>query len=176
MIEKITALLFMKGESERVPGKNMRRLCGIPLFHWILSSLTESGVIDKIVINTDSEEIANSARENFDVTIHMRPEYLREIESDEAYKIMAYDLPKIEGDYFLQTHSTNPLLRPDTIRNAVKIFFDNVSTNDSLLSVTPFQKRLYDGVGNPINHDPKILVKTQNLDFLYEENMVETMH
>ena len=70
----------MKAHSERVPGKNMRLLCGRPLFHWILEALNESNVADEIIINTDSEEIAENAQQYFDVTIHMRPEYLFNID------------------------------------------------------------------------------------------------
>ena len=82
----------MKAYSERVAGKNMRPLNGRPLFHWIMDALHNSGVVSEIIINTDSEEIAKNAQNNFDVTIHMRPDYLLNIQSDEAYQIMAYDL------------------------------------------------------------------------------------
>ena len=160
----------MKAYSERVPGKNMRQLCGRPLFHWIMDSLNNSGVIDEIIINTDSEEIANDAKNNFDVTIHMRPKYLLKIQSNEAYQIMAYDLKHTDGEYFLQTHSTTPLIHPETIRNAVSYYFKNLQTYDSLLSVTPLRKRLYDKKGVGLNHNPKKLIKTQNLPLIFEEN------
>ena len=45
-IPKIRALIFMKAHSERVPGKNMKKLCGKPLFHWILDSLSKSNYIN----------------------------------------------------------------------------------------------------------------------------------
>ena len=160
----------MKSKSERVPGKNIRQLCDRPLFHWILDALNESNVVDEIIINTDSVEIAESARKHFDVTIHMRPDYLLNLHSDEAYQIMAYDLNRIEGEYFIQTHSTNPLLKPETIKEAVDVFFKQVAHHDSLLSVTPLQTRLYNNDFNALNHDPKNLIKTQNLPNIYEEN------
>ena len=71
---KVKALMFMKGHSERVPRKNLRYLNGKPLFHWIMNTLVSSKSIDEIIINTDSDEIATSATDNYDVTIHMRPE------------------------------------------------------------------------------------------------------
>ena len=168
--KSVKALLFMKSYSERVPGKNMRSLCGRPLFHWILDALNESGSIDEIVINTDSEEIANNAKNHFEVTIHMRPDYLLDINSNEAYQIMEYDLKNIEGEYFIQTHSTTPLVNPTTIKKAIETYFDNIINNDSLFSVTPFQKRLYNNKGIGLNHDPSKLIKTQNLCPVYEEN------
>jgi len=168
-IPKIKALLFMKHHSERVPRKNMRDFCGRPLFHWIMDSLTSSKYISEIIINTDSEEIAKSAKENFDVTIHMRPEHLLTITSNEANLIMEHDLSIIEGEYFLQTHSTNPLLTTKSIDESIEVFFDQ-KKHDSLFSVTALQTRLFSENGEPINHDPSKLIKTQDLPPIYEEN------
>jgi CMP-N-acetylneuraminic acid synthetase len=166
----VKALLFMKAQSERVPGKNMRSFCGRPLFHWIMDSLFNSGVVDEVILNTDSEEIANSAISNFNVTIHMRPEYLLKIQSDEANQIMEYDLQNSAGEYFLQTHSTNPLIKAKTIQDAVSTYFNMGKEYDSLFSVTALQKRLYNFSGKGINHDPNTLIKTQDLPIVYEEN------
>ncbi len=169
-IPKIKALLFMKGYSERVPRKNVKPLCNRPLLHWILETLTKSRHIDEIVINTDDEEIARQATDHFDVIIHMRPEYLLTITSNEASQIMAYDLSIMDGEYFLQTHSTNPLLKTDTVDGAVETYFQNLENHDSLFSVIPVQKRFFWEDGRAINHDPKNLIKTQKLPFVYEEN------
>ena len=160
----------MKAHSERVPGKNMRLLNGRPLFHWIMDALNTSGVIDEIIINTDSVEIAKNAKDHFDVTIHMRPEYLLNIQSDEPNQIMAYDLEKTKGKYFIQSHSTNPLLKGETIKSAVNKFFEIKDKFDSLFSVTPLQTRLYNQRYQPVNHDPNKLIKTQLLSPIYEEN------
>ena len=167
-IPQFKALMFMKAYSERVPGKNMKKLCGRPLFHWILDSLSEAKYISEIIINTDSKEIAESATSNYDVTLHMRPKYLLDIDSNEANQIIEYDLSKTNGEYFFQSHSTNPLLRVDTIDSAIEEYFDNKF--DSLLSVTEKQKRYFTFDGDPINHNPHKLVKTQNCKSLYEEN------
>ena len=92
----------MKEYSERIPGKNMRLLCGRPLFHWIMICLSSSKYIKEIIINTDSNEIAKSAQNNFTVTIHMRPYHLMDIHSNEANQIMEYDLSQTNGEYFIQ--------------------------------------------------------------------------
>lgn len=168
-IPAIKALIFMKKHSERVPEKNIRPLCGRPLFHWILESLSSSRYISEIIINTDSEEIAEDASKNFKVTIHMRPDYLLHIQSDEANQIMAYDLGKSDGEFFIQSHSTNPLLQSETIDKAVESFFKQ-NECDSLFSVTPVQKRFFQKDGSAINHDPEKLIKTQELPVIFEEN------
>ena len=74
----------MKEFSERVPNKNIRDFCGKPLFHYILDTLSKSKYINEIIINTDSEKIAQNAQKFFDVTIHMRSEHLLKINSNEA--------------------------------------------------------------------------------------------
>jgi N-acylneuraminate cytidylyltransferase len=169
IIPPVKALLFMKAHSERVCDKNIRPLCGRPLFHWIIESLSRSAYIQEIVINTDSKLIACDAQDNFDVTIHMRPDYLLNISNNEAYQLMAYDLKHTEGEFFLQTHSTNPLLRTATINKSIETFFSQ-QEYDSLFSVTPVQKRYFNESGTAVNHDPDHLIKTQELPFLLEEN------
>jgi N-acylneuraminate cytidylyltransferase len=159
----------MKGYSERVPKKNMRNFCGRPLFHWILETLEKSRYFNEIIINTDSEEIAESAIKNFSVTIHMRSEYLKKITSNEANEIIEYELSQSDGEFFLQTHSTNPLLLTSTIDRSIETFFSQTE-HDSLFSVTPIKARLFFANGEPINHDPHKLIKTQDLEPVYQEN------
>ena len=51
----------MKGNSERVPNKNLKLFNGKPLFHAVIDELIKSKYINKVVINTDSDLIAESA-------------------------------------------------------------------------------------------------------------------
>jgi CMP-N-acetylneuraminic acid synthetase len=85
-------------------------------------------------------------------------------------EILAYDSSLIDADFYLQTHSTNPLLRAETIRHAVRKFITNYPMYDSLFGVTRRQVRLWDQLGRPINHNPAILLQTQDLPPVYEEN------
>ena len=48
--------------------------------------------------------------------------------------------------------------------------FTKINEYDSLFSVTELQTRLYNNERNPLNHDPKKLIKTQSLPIVYEEN------
>ena len=159
----------MKGYSERVPRKNLREFYGKPLLYWILESIDRSDWINSVIINTDSEEIAETASKYFDVKIHMRPDYLLSIISNEANQIMEYDVKNSQADFYLQTHSTNPLLRTETIDSSIKKFI-NQSECDSLMGVTELKTRLYWPNGKGINHDPRKLIKTQELPPVYEEN------
>jgi N-acylneuraminate cytidylyltransferase len=167
-IPKIKALVPMKAHSERVPNKNIRNLNGKPLFHWIMENLSKSKYIDEIIINTDSAEIAKSAMDNFNVTILERPNYLLG-DMVGIQPLIEYDLSNTDGEYYLQTHSTNPLLKSETIDCAIECFFSQTK-HDALFSVTEIKTRFYWPNGNGINHDPRILIRTQDLDPIYEEN------
>jgi N-acylneuraminate cytidylyltransferase len=167
-IPKIIALVPMKGHSERVPNKNIRLLAGKPVFHWIIESLQKCIYINHIVINTDSEEIAESAQDNFDVTILKRPNFLLG-DMVSIQPLIEYDLSQTNAEFYLQTHSTNPLVRPETLEKAIEAFFLQ-KEHDALFSVTPVQTRFYWKDGRGINHDPKHLIRTQDLEPIYEEN------
>lgn len=165
---KIIALVPMKGHSERVPHKNIRPLAGRPAFHWILESISKSKYITQIVINTDSKEIAKSASENFQVTILDRPDFLRG-DMVSIQPLIEYDISKTSADYYLQTHSTNPLVTTDTIDKSIEVFFSQ-SEHDALFTVTPTKTRFYWPDGRGINHDPQKLIRTQDLEPIFEEN------
>ncbi|MDY0181282.1 acylneuraminate cytidylyltransferase family protein [Aliarcobacter skirrowii] len=168
---KIKALLPMKGNSQRVPNKNMRSFDGSPLYHSIVKSLLDSKYIDNVVINTDSELIARDAKKNFGdkIIIIDRP---TEIQGDfvSMNDIIAYDLSKLDGEYFLQTHSTNPLLKSETIDKAIEKYFAGLDNFDSVFGVTKVQTRFYDKNAKAINHNPNELLRTQDLEPMYEEN------
>jgi len=158
----------MREHSERVPGKNYRLFAGRPLYHHIISSLLACPYIDSVYIDTDSSFIMEDALRHFDIHIIERPEHLRS-DFTPMNEILLYDVTRVEADYYLQTHSTNPLLRAQTIGAATKELLGS-SQHDSLFSVTRLQRRLWDTEGKPVNHDPGQLLRTQDLPPIYEEN------
>jgi CMP-N-acetylneuraminic acid synthetase len=167
---KVTALLPMKEHSDRVPNKNIKVFGGKPLYHIIMQSLMASDLIEKIVINTDSNHIAKDAKRHFEhVQIISRSEQIRG-DFVSMNEIIAYDLGRLDGEYFLQTHSTNPLLQSETIDRAIESYFKGLDKFDSLFSVTRAQMRLYWSNGKPINHNPQELLRTQDLAPVFEEN------
>jgi len=158
----------MREHSERVPGKNYRPFAGRPLYHHIIGSLLACPYIDSVHIDTDSSFIMEDAPRHFDVHIIERPEHLRS-DFTPMNEILLYDVTRVEADYYLQTHSTNPLLRTQTINAAIEVFLGS-SQYDSLFSVTRLQRRLWDAEGRPVNHDPSQLLRTQDLPLVYDEN------
>ena len=149
VVPGVTALVFMKLESERVSRKNLRQVAGEPLFYWIFDTLSRAGSVERIVLNTDSELIADEVAARFNVVVHMRPDYLLGITGDEANQIMAYDLSLDPSEFFLQTHSTNPLLSAATLDRAVEVFFQEALSAFEGHAGTPLSRARTDGIATP---------------------------
>ena len=160
----------MRHHSQRVPGKNYRILAGKPLFHHVIKTLLAVPEIDQILVDTDSNPVMDGLRVDFpQVKIIERPETLR-ADNVPMNDILIYDTDQIQADFYLQTHSTNPLLKPGTVSRAIRSLLTSYPDHDSLFSVTRLQTRLYDQQGRAINHDPSVLIQTQDLPPVYEEN------
>jgi len=169
-LDRIVALVPMRHHSQRVPGKNYRPLAGKPLFQHILDTLLACPEINQVVIDTDSPAVSEIvARDYPQVQVLVRPEELR-ADTIPMNEILLYDTGQIAADLYLQTHSTNPLLRAQTIQKAIATLRGQFPTYDSLFSATRLQTRLWDELGRPINHNPAILLQTQDLPPVYEEN------
>jgi CMP-N-acetylneuraminic acid synthetase len=167
---RIVALVPMRDQSERVPGKNYRLFAGRPLYHVIVEVLLGCPQIAEVVIDTDSPTIKDDASRHFErVRLLDRPEHLRggEVPMND---VLLHDVREVEADFFLQTHSTNPLLRSETVSAAIERFLASTQTYDSLFSVTRLQTRLWDPLARAVNHNAAILLRTQDLPPIYEEN------
>jgi len=169
-LNKITALIPMRHHSQRVLHKNYRLIAGVPLYYHILRQLLKCPQIGQVVVDTDSPIIKRGILKDFpDVKVIDRPRYLCS-DKISMNDILIFDTSQLQGRFFLQTHSTNPLLLSGTISSAIKIFEKNYPIYDSLFSVTKLQTRLWNSNKKPMNHNPDILIQTQDLPPVYEEN------
>lgn len=167
---RIAAFVPMRHHSVRVVGKNYRLMNGKPLYHYIMETLLQVKEIDEVVVDTDSEVVIEGLAKDFpQVKTLLRPENLR-ADDVPMNEILVYDTGQIKADYYLQTHSTNPLLRPETVSAAIKALIEKSYAYDSLFSVTEVKKRFWDELVRPINHNPNIMLRTQDLPPIYEEN------
>jgi CMP-N-acetylneuraminic acid synthetase len=169
-MRSVIAIIPIKQRSERVENKNFRDFDGKPLFCHILSKLQECRSVSKVIINTDCPGIINGIPRNCaKVEVQERPEFLfgHHISGNDIIK---YVISKTEGEHFLQTHVTNPLLTVKTIEIAINTYFENIPLHDSLFSVDIILKRVYRPDGTPVNHKKTESLQTQYLDPLYSEN------
>jgi len=164
---KIVALLPMKHCSTRVPGKNYRLFNDKPLFLWILESIQRCKSIDEIVVDTDSDVIKQHLKDKA-VTVLDRPEHLRPDCS--MNDVLIHDVTHVPADLYIQVHATSPLLSSETIQRAIDEFISKKHEHDSLFTVNAWKTRLYDSLCRPINHNHNILLRTQDLPVVYEEN------
>lgn len=175
-VKKIVALLPMKAHSARVSGKNFRFLVNKPLFRWVLDSLISVDEIESVVINTDARDILanNGLIDGFGSGKVIIRDRRSEIRGDlvPMNTIIEDDLAAIDADAYLMTHTTNPFLSSATIRAALQAYRVAVEagTADSLFTVNRIQTRFYREDGTAVNHDPKVLLRTQDLEPWFEEN------
>jgi len=167
---RITAIIPMRHDSKRVPGKNYRALGDRPLYHHIAQTLLRVPQISQVVIDTDSDVIRSDTTRNFpQIRVIQRPEHLRS-DAVPMNDVLLNTVNQTDADFFLQTHSTNPMLSADTISRGIDSFISSYPMYDSLFGVTRIQSRLWDGLSRPVNHNPAILLRTQDLPPIYEEN------
>lgn len=169
-LEKIVALVPMRHDSKRVPGKNYRPICGKPLYAHIIETLLSVEEIRQVVVDTDSPPVIEGLTRDYpQVKVLLRPEELR-ADTTPTNEILVHDTAQVPADLYLQTHSTNPLLKAETIRRAIEQLRQAYPEYDSLFGVTRLQTRLWDELGRAVNHNPAVLLRTQDLPPIYEEN------
>jgi len=169
-VNRTIAVVPMRHSSERVRGKNYRPLAGIPLYHHVVRTLSSVAEIDLIVVDTDSEFIIDDCAQNFQaVQVLLRPEHLRD-GAIAMNDVLLNTLDQVDAGVVVQTHSTNPFLKSETVSAALKLFANPDREFDSIFSVTRLQARLWDAQVEPVNHDPSVLLRTQDLAPLFVEN------
>lgn len=117
-----TAIAFVpaRSGSERVPGKNVRLLAGHPLLAYAIATARQAGVFDRVVVSTDSEQIADVARWYGADVPFLRPvEYATSTSPDIEW--LAYTLDRLEARYdvFALVRATNPFRGPDAVRRGL---------------------------------------------------------
>lgn len=135
---KTLAIIPARGGSKRLPGKNIRMLCGKPLIAWTIEAALKSGVLDRVVVSTDSKEIADISEDYGAEIPFMRP---GELASDQTktLPVLQYTVNRLkkEEQYFpecvLTLQPTSPLRRAQHIQESLLLFGQDAAA-DSLVS------------------------------------------
>jgi len=144
----------MRGGSKGIFDKNLRKLCGKSLMSYTIEQALQSELFEHVVVSTDSEKIANTAKGLGAETWFLRPS---ELATDEAPKIPAIRHALQESEkYYSQTFDvlvdldvTSPLRKVDDITTAFKQFIDEGS--DILITASPARKNPYFNMVEIIN-------------------------
>jgi len=121
---KAIAFIFARGGSKGLPGKNIRILGGKPLIAWSIGQALSVERIDRVIVSTDSEEIAAVAMAYGAEVPFMRPAELARDESPEwlAWRHALNYLKETEGvlpDVMISVPATAPLRQPVDLNNCL---------------------------------------------------------
>lgn len=164
MTRSITALLPMRSGSKRVEGKNKRELAGQPLFQHILRTVQSVEAISQVVVSTDDDEILDQLEQAPKVACIRREAALAQ-DTTSMNDVIADCLARVKGHHFIQVHATSPLIEVKSIQDAIRDYFQLASpTGKSLMAVQEIEGRLWSSKMEPINHDPDVLLPTQNME------------
>ena len=174
MSEVVNVFLPMRAGSERVPKKNTKRFAEVNggLCEIKLQQLLSSRLINKIFVSTnDLDVIAISESFSSDkINIIQRPDELAS-SSTSTDDLIKY-VPSIMPDaHILWTHVTSPFVDADIYDDMVHAYLKNISSYDSLMTVTKLQKFIWNDTG-PINYDLNVekWPRTQTIKPLWEVN------
>ncbi|MDX9864925.1 MAG: acylneuraminate cytidylyltransferase family protein [Anaerolineaceae bacterium] len=137
---EILTIIPARGGSKGIPKKNIAPLAGKPLIAWVIEAALASKRISRLIVDTDSEEIAAVAREWGAETPYMRPE---EYARDNTPSIVTLQhslrwFEEHEGyvpDYLMCLQATTPFLTTADIDGAVALLEEKQA--EALVSVSP---------------------------------------
>ena len=138
MNKKIVAIIPAKGISKRLPQKNIKNLAGKPMIAYIIETSLKVKALDRVIVSTESEEIANIARSCGAEVPFLRPEELTK-DDVTALSVLQHALKELKKenyvpDYVLLVYPCSPLLKPERIEEAINMALEKDS--DSVISGT----------------------------------------
>ena len=133
----ILGIITARGGSKGLPRKNLKPLCGKPLIAWTIEQALASKYLDKVIVSTEDEEIAEISKQFGAEVPFMRP---KELATDEAKSVdvALHSINFLEsiGEHFniiVLLQPTSPLRTPEDIDKAIESFSEN--SCESLVSV-----------------------------------------
>ena len=151
----IIALIPARGGSKRVKNKNIRHLMGKPLIAYSIEAALNSRGIDRVIVSTDSEEIAEIAIKYGAEVPFLRPSELSTSDSTE-FEFHEHAITWLNNnesyvvDVIVNLYPTTPFRKAESITEALERFLSN-KESDSLRSVRKCKEHPY-----------KMWVKNQN--------------
>ena len=173
----VVAVIVARGGSKRIPNKNIRYFFGKPMLAWPINAAKQSGIFDRIVVSTDSEEIASIAQDWGAEVPFMRPNELADDHTPTAPVLLhAIEALEAEGDNVALAcciYPTSPFLLPEYLCQGFEVL--KLSGAPAALSVTTFDfpilrgfKRCEDG-SIMFNWPEYELTRSQDLPEFYHD-------
>ncbi len=142
----IVAFIFARGGSKGLPGKNIRLLGGKPLIGWSIAHALSVQHIDRVIVSTDSENIASIARGYGAEVPFIRPAELAQDESPEwlAWRHALNYLQESTGalpSIMVSVPATAPLRLPEDIENCINLYKKGGA--DMVITITESHRNPY---------------------------------
>lgn len=160
---RVTAVIPIKLNNERLPGKNTKQLCGMPLIRYILFTLQKCQKVDDIYVYCSSETILEYISDG--VNFLKRPAYLDEPTANFTQIFEAF-FNEVKSDIYVFTHATAPLIKSRTIDTCIEKVLGGEF--DSAFTATKIQDFLWQD-GRPLNFDASNIPRSQDLPVIYRE-------
>ncbi|MCX5807599.1 MAG: acylneuraminate cytidylyltransferase family protein [Proteobacteria bacterium] len=137
--KKCLAVITARGGSKGLPGKNIKILLGKPLIAWTIEKGLESKYIDRVIVSTDSDEIAAVSKKYGAEVPFMRPEELSG-DSMGSFDVVVHAIEYLakngdEYDYVVLLEPTSPMRKKGDLDNAIANLIDKEKEADSLVSL-----------------------------------------
>ena len=140
---KTLAIIAARGGSKGLPGKNIAECAGKPLIAWTVEAAQKASLIDRIVVSTDSEAIAEAARACGAEVPWLRPAELAE-DDTEIEAVIRHAVAQTPGEFDLLCclQPTSPLRRADHIDQAIRLYRERASVpSTTLVSVVAADRK-----------------------------------
>lgn len=160
---KTVAVMPIKMNNERLPGKNTMILGNKPLLCHELDSLKETGLVNSINVFCSNDEIVKYLPEG--VNYIKRPEFL-DLPTSNFNQIFEEFMKRIDADIYVYAHATAPFITVDTMKQCIEAV--QSKRNDSAFCAIKLQDYLWQN-GSPLNFDATNLPRTQDLTPIYQE-------
>jgi len=138
----VIAVIPARGGSKRIPHKNIKEFCGKPMIAYSIEAAKNAGIFDRIIVSTDSEKIAFTAKEFGADVPFMRPCELADDHTGtdavilHALKWLMEDREKI--DYICCIYATAPFVRAEYIIKGYNILRDKNAASCFSVTTYPF--------------------------------------
>jgi len=172
--KKIVVIIPVKANSTRIPGKNTKFLAGKPMMAYIIESALKVKSVDRVVVTTESKELAGIAKKYGADVPFLRPASLCD-DHTTSLEVIQHALKELEekegyvADYVLLVYATSPLLKSERIEQAINIALEKDS--DSVFSGTYDKGHYWKEVGGKWERlYPKKLLCSQFQEPLVKEN------
>jgi len=159
--KSILGLIPARGGSKRLPGKNIRPLLGKPLIAWTIEQALESKYLDRVIVSTDSKEIAEISKKYGADVPFIRPYELATDES-KSIDVSLHVIKWMEEnhksyDLLMLLQPTSPLRNSSDIDKAIELFFEKDAS--AIISVCETENHPYWSNILPPDHCMKNFLK-----------------